>query len=496
MKLNLLKKLMILLSVMSNIDIYGQILSEKQGYFNGHKWEIDIYVASLTVDGRLVLPKFITITPWKVGDELFFEASPTPGKTELYDIDGNKIIPYRFSDCYSVQLGNTYFIVIEKSSVYDNYRDLFSTNGKLIVADVCHEGGSQYTFISKDTDYGEIFRVHTKDGYGVLNTAGDVVIPIKYKQIEWSKDEDDNVITFEITNNNDYVGIMDRRKNWIVPLNKQFKEIKRVFWGEEVYYLCTKLENNDWAYYKLALYNNNSNEILPPLYSSISEINKEGKTYFKCYKDGYCGLYDITGKEIISPDYSNLDYLGSNYWGFKLNGYWGVMTIQGKVIIPTSRRYTSIGRFIKSQKRFTYSMDGFEGECNHLGQQVSKRRVAKAKPSTPVVSSSSTSKPSSNNTSSTSSKSSSNTTKANNRNSDNKTTTVVVEHKHDPVPVQQWQACFACGGMGTMGCTNCGGSGTKYIGDRLYTCSRCNGRGIIPCNVCFGNKGQYITVYQ
>lgn len=78
----------------------------------------------------------------------------------------------------------------------------------------------------------------------------------------------------------------------------------------------------------------------------------------------------------------------------------------------------------------------------------------------------------------------------------NSTKTIHVEHHRDPVPVQQWQACFACGGMGTMGCDNCGGGGTKYIGDRLHRCSRCNGRGIIPCNVCYGNKGQYITVYQ
>ena len=83
-----------------------------------------------------------------------------------------------------------------------------------------------------------------------------------------------------------------------------------------------------------------------------------------------------------------------------------------------------------------------------------------------------------------------------NNNSGSATTTVVVEHKHDPAPIQQWQACFACGGTGRMGCDFCGGSGTKYIGDRLHRCSRCNGRGEIPCNTCFGNKGQYVTVYK
>lgn len=97
---------------------------------------------------------------------------------------------------------------------------------------------------------------------------------------------------------------------------------------------------------------------------------------------------------------------------------------------------------------------------------------------------------------SSSTSSSSSSSSSNNNNSGNKITTVVVEHPRDLAPVQEWHACFGCGGMGTMGCDFCGGSGTKYIGDRLHRCSRCNGRGIIPCNVCYGNKGQYVTVYK
>ena len=161
------------------------------------------------------------------------------------------------------------------------------------------------------------------------------------------------------------------------------------------------------------------------------------------------------------------------------------MTLQGRItktIIPTTRGYTNIGRYVKSQKRFTYEMDGFKGECNHLGQQISKIKVETPKQNTSVASSSSSS--------------SSSTSSSSNSNSGNNTTTIHVEHHHDPVPVQQWQACIGCGGMGTMGCDFCGGSGTKYIGDRLHRCSRCNGRGIIPCNVCYGNKGQYVTVYK
>ena len=106
--------------------------------------------------------------------------------------------------------------------------------------------------------------------------------------------------------------------------------------------------------------------------------------------------------------------------------------------------------------------------------------------------SSSSSSPSSSSSNSSSSSSSSSSFNS----SSGTTQTVIVEHHRDPVPVQEWQACFGCGGMGTMGCDNCGGSGTKYIGDRLHRCSRCNGGGIIPCNVCYGNKGKYVTVYR
>ena len=218
-------------------------------------------------------------------------------------------------------------------------------------------------------------------------------------------------------------------------------------------------------------------------YSSAVEMMNGSTKYYKVTKNGKYGLTSAEGEVIVPTEMETIEQAGTGFLRFKVGSYWGVMNYAGKIIIPTDRGYTKIGDYVSFTKRFPYEMDGYKGECNNLGVQVSKIKV-----NTPTTQQ----KQSTAQQSTTSSNSTSNTSNKSN----GTTQTVVVEHHRDPIPVQQWQACFACGGMGTMGCDFCGGSGTKYIGDRLHRCSRCNGRGIIPCNVCFGNKGQYITVYQ
>ena len=222
---------------------------------------------------------------------------------------------------------------------------------------------------------------------------------------------------------------------------------------------------------------------LIPLTNKYSEINPLVDNYLLVKKNGKSGLITFDNKEIVPAELDALVECGTGFLRFKINGFWGVMNYAGKVIIPTDRGYTKIGDYVSLTKRFPYEMDGYKGECNNLGVQVSKIKV-----NTPTTQQ----KQSTAQQSTTSSNSTSNTSNKSN----GTTQTVVVEHRRDPVPVQEWQACWACGGMGTMGCDFCGGSGTKYIGDNLRRCSRCNGGGIIPCNVCFGNKGKYITVYR
>ena len=172
-------------------------------------------------------------------------------------------------------------------------------------------------------------------------------------------------------------------------------------------------------------------------YASAVELKNGSTKYYKVSKSGRYGLTDAEGRVIVPTEMEALESAGTGYLKYKLNGFWGVMNYAGKIIIDTDRGYTSIGDFVTFTKRFPYTMTGYKGECDINGCQISKIQVESPQKNTSVASS----------------KSSSNSDKSSSDNSSgNKTTIVVVEHHRDPVPVQEGQACFACGGMGTMGC--------------------------------------------
>ena len=198
---------------------------------------------------------------------------------------------------------------------------------------------------------------------------------------------------------------------------------------------------------------------------------------------GFVGLCDMQGKEVISPIYPLLYTEGAT--PLKAVEVANIYGYEDKFCIEVTKT---------NKEHIYFDLDGNPANDKNNISQSTKYDYTNQSQLYQAYHKRTTTNTPTNGTSSTAS--SSTNTPSSGNNSENKTTTVVVEHHRDPVPVQQWQACWACGGMGTMGCDKCGGGGTKYIGDRLHRCSRCNGRGIIPCNVCYGNKGQYVTVYQ
>ena len=206
-------------------------------------------------------------------------------------------------------------------------------------------------------------------------------------------------------------------------------------------------------------------------------VTYNGATYYIVSRDGLYGLTDKNGKEIVAMEMEKIEVAGANNrLKFMQNGSWGLMNFLGKILIPTSRGYTSIGKYSKAQKTFSYTMYGYKGECDVNGRQISKIKVAEPQSNASLASSAGSRTASSSSSS--------------NNSSSNKTTTVVVEHHRDPVPVQVWIACGGCQ-LEPGRCTYCHGSGWGY-NDRL--CSRCGGSG--KCTICNGTGGHNEVQYR
>ena len=146
------------------------------------------------------------------------------------------------------------------------------------------------------------------------------------------------------------------------------------------------------------LYNlKNNTEAVPAIYS-----NQKYSFEWKIYNDQYVeiksssgsGIYDmVSNTEVIYPEFDSLYFIdGTDYVKVYANGFCGIMNLAGKIVIPFTRRYRSIDYF-RTTKSFTYEMDGYYGECNQKGVQLTKKRSASksAKKTTSATSSSSTS---------------------------------------------------------------------------------------------------------
>ena len=209
-------------------------------------------------------------------------------------------------------------------------------------------------------------------------------------------------------------------------------------------------------------------------FSSVVAMYYGSTKYYKVSKDSRYGLTDSYGKQVIPIEMDALESAGTGYLKYKLNGFWGLMNYQGKILIDTDRGYTSIGDYKSFSKRFAYTMSGYKGECDAAGRQISKIKVETPKQQTASSSSSSSSSNSSSNS-----------------NTGNNTQTIHVQHHRDPVPVQVWIQCNICYGSGICQTINCN-NGWNY-GTRM-ACLGCGGSG--RCGICGGHGGHYEVQYR
>ena len=310
--------------------------------------------------------------------------------------------------------------------------------------------------------YNGFFCIHnrTTELQGVTDKQGNLIVPIEYNSAT-PHSGDNYPIPYISVKKGDYKGVYDIYGKCIIPVNRQYKDILQ-FDGENgercVYYQCC---DRDAPRMKKYTFCDASGKVVfttSKSYNFLSLIRDKASGKCAIAVEENNRWYFINKEEKVLWNPNNIIHL--DYWPIKIktseNGPWRRLT------------QAELNKILLSEDILKGNKEYFAHASEYPKQKIGKIGENNIMTDTKIETTP-TQKP-------------------------EKDQTIIIEPV--PVPVQQWQACVACGGMGTMGCDNCGGSGTKYIGDRLQRCFRCNGQGIIPCKSCFGNKGQYITVYR
>ncbi|MBR6590952.1 MAG: WG repeat-containing protein [Bacteroidaceae bacterium] len=162
--------------------------------------------------------------------------------------------------------------------------------------------------------------------YGIANSNGNTILDVKYKNV-WYYDD---VKAFYVEcGEGCHAGILSKGGSWIIPLSREYQSIS-TYYAESGIYTVEKNGYNGVCDLK-------GNEIIVPnKYESIY-YDKNDRIY-KVKKNGYEGICDSYGREIIDVDrkYKNVYYAAyGDYYKVEKDGYKGICNSFGKEIIPT-----------------------------------------------------------------------------------------------------------------------------------------------------------------
>ncbi|MGM9693486.1 MAG: hypothetical protein ACI3YC_00550, partial [Alloprevotella sp.] len=170
--------------------------------------------------------------------------------------------------------------------------------------------------------------------------------------------------------NLDHYGYYDLyEKKEIVP--PCYKDIQKTVNSRYMWVSKTKKINTS-ASNPASLYDTTlQREIDLSSYSMVEFI--KGKNMLQIKKNGLWGVFDLVkNAEIIPAKYEQIKLVsGTTYMQCELNNAYAIYDISGKEMIPASRRYTSIV-YQPSRNRFSYRMNGYYGECDKYGRELTR----------------------------------------------------------------------------------------------------------------------------
>lgn len=175
--------------------------------------------------------------------------------------------------------------------------------------------------IERDTSTGR-YIVQMNKQYGALDTKANMVLQCQYERININN-------PYYIVKSTNFYGVTDSQGSFIIPIENESIERK----DNSSYFICKRNGRYGVIDYR--------GEIrIPFSYSSISGPYED--TLIVGVQDSY-GLLSLNGGSVTGLLYETIKYRDNLGFCFKLNGLWGVMNKNGKVIFPA--RYYFIGPY-------------------------------------------------------------------------------------------------------------------------------------------------------
>ncbi len=245
------------------------------------------------LDGKQILP--IEYDSINIGGD-YINAN-NGEEREVFDTNGNKLDTKNSSH---LKVSKNYSIIIDEN----NYYNIEDSSNNILLKD-------QYVYIEYFTN--DLFIATIDNNSGVINSNGNVVIPLKYSSIQ----RIDGTEVLQAT-------LLDNNKVDLINAS-----------GELINGLENGIIDKTDKYIKLISKNNVKYFDYSGNEKSYQDIVSNNKIYAS-NKDGKWGFVDNKGNVVVNYEYDMVTEQNGNTAGIKKDGLWGVIDTSGKIVLnPT-----------------------------------------------------------------------------------------------------------------------------------------------------------------
>jgi len=290
----------------------------------------DGYMGYIDTSSRIILP--IAYTTTEFSDGLGVYQDHVQKTIKVIDKNGNLIREFKnISSMYGFQKGLAIFSTPSATGLQYGVMDL---QGNIIIK-------NQYPYIKKISE--KYYFVNSNSvGAGIINAAGDTVIPIRYI-INYIDTTDLHFIGYRPDAG---YGIFDSSGRILKYLAKELNvETNHIEGGADFKRDSLIIIKNQWSSIgsKTALVNLNFDTIVPMGKYKLAHINERMVCFYDSVPSGNkagsglvskCGFLNTKGAIVIPARYDFASYFTEELCSIRENNQWGYINKEGRLVIP------------------------------------------------------------------------------------------------------------------------------------------------------------------